>query len=177
MTQEDINITQTFIKYDQNVLMDKLNQQMDTLMGLQYKFSNNTKKDYHKKYLLAVLQNVQTICDCFFKHNLINNEEIEKINDHIKTLRPLLKTNETNISGMSTDDLICIYISDLIDVIFLLDIYEDEIEEEEDVEEDDDDADFDNAKIEEELNNKTISDHASIINIENEFKKRKCDEH
>lgn len=174
MTQEDINITPTFIKYDQDVLVDKLNQQMDTLMGLQYKFATHTYKDYHKKYLRAVLQNIQTICQCFYEHELVKKEEIEEINEKIKIIISMVKSQENAIPTF-----VNIYISELIDIIFLLDIYNDEDAEEGDVtdiDDDEEDEDIDEEKIEEELNNKVASDHASIINIENEHKKRKCNE-
>lgn len=180
MTQNDIELTPTYIKYDEKLLVDKLNQQIETIMGLQYKFSSHTKKDYHKKYLSVVLQNIHTISECFSNHSLVKQEELKKIDEKIEMIKKLLiisnKDDTVSKFHWDADELISIYISELLDILFLLDIYDDGEDIEEELEDSEDECEADpTQEIEEELKNKPLSDHASVINIENDNKKRKCE--
>lgn len=170
MTQEELNIKQTSIQYDYSVLLSKLNKQMDILIAIQYGYSTHTQKYNYNKYLFAILKNIENICDAFNKHYEITKVEFKSIQDKIQEIRKVLK-NEIQPSSydenMSFDDVLGILLNDLLDYIFNLSLWEDD-----DIEDNDDDDDSEDDEFLE--SNSQIPDHASIINIENDSKKRKC---
>ena len=174
MAQEEATLEykQTTVKYDYDVLLEKLNKQMDILIGIQYGYSTHSPhKHNYNKYLFAILKNIQTITESFNKHNDVKDQEFKEINDKIQEIRKVLKNEvEPTIydENMTFDDIMGILLNDLLDIIFNLSLWQDDLE-------DDDDNDDDDSEDDEFLEaNSQIPDHASIINIENENKKRKC---
>ena len=173
MTQEEalLNIKQTTIPYDYNVLLEKLNKQMDIVIAISYNYTTHERKYNYNKYLFAILRNIQTISESFNKHNEITDSELKYIHDKIDEIRKVLK-NEIQPSSydenMTFDDVMGILLNDLLDSIFNLSLWEDDYNYDDDDEDDDgEDDEFINE-------NSQIPDHASIINVENENKKRKC---
>lgn len=172
MTQEEVllDIKQTTIPYDYNVLLEKLNKQMDIVIAIQYGYSTNSHKYNYNKYLFAILRNIQTISESFNKHNEITDSELKYIHDKIDEIRKVLK-NEIQPSSydedMTFNNVMGILLNDLLDSIFNLSLWEDDCSCYDDDEDDSEDEEFINE-------NSQIPDHASIINVENENKKRKC---
>lgn len=173
MAQEEATLEykQTTIKYDYDVLLEKLNKQMDILIAIQYGYSTHSHKHNYNKYLFAILKNIQTITESFNRHDDVKDQELKEINDKIQEIRKVLK-NEVEPSiydeNMTFDDIMGILLNDLLDIIFNLSLWQDDLE-------DDDEIDDDDSEDDEFLEaNSQIPDHASIINIENENKKRKC---
>lgn len=177
MTQEEtpqIDIKQTSIKYDYNVLLEKLNKQMDILIGIQYGYSTHTQKYNYNKYLFAILKNIENICESFNKHYEVTNEEFKSIEEKIQEIRKVLKKEvepTLYVEDMTFDDIIGVLLNDLLDIIFNLSLWEDDDIEDNNDNDDDDDESEDEEFLE---SNSQIPDHASIINIENDNKKRKC---
>lgn len=175
MTQEEttLEFKQTTIKYDYDVLLEKLNKQMDVLIAIQYGYSTHSHKHNYNKYLFAILKNIQTITESFNKHDDIKDQELKEINNKIQEIRKVLKHEvEPTIydENMTFDDIMGVLLNDLLDVIFNLSLWQDD-----DIEENNDDENDDDSEDDEFLEmNSQIPDHASIINIENENKKRKC---
>lgn len=175
MTQEEttLEFKQTTIKYDYDVLLEKLNKQMDVLIAIQYGYSTHSHKHNYNKYLFAILKNIQTITESFNKHYDVKDQELKEINDKIQEIRKVLKHEvEPTIydENMTFDDIMGVLLNDLLDVIFNLSLWQDD-----DIEENNDDENDDDSEDDEFLEmNSQIPDHASIINIENENKKRKC---
>lgn len=172
MTQEEATLEykQTTIKYDYDVLLEKLNKQMDILIAIQYGYSTHSHKHNYNKYLFAILKNIQTITESFNRHDDVKDQELKEINDKIQEIRKVLK-NEVEPSiydeNMTFDDIMGILLNDLLDIIFNLSLWQDDLEDDDDNDDDSEDDEFLEA-------NSQIPDHASIINIENENKKRKC---
>lgn len=173
MAQEEATLEykQTTIKYDYDVLLEKLNKQMDILIAISYNYTTHEKKYNYNKYLFAILKNIQTITESFNRHDDVKDQELKEINDKIQEIRKVLK-NEVEPSiydeNMTFDDIMGILLNDLLDIIFNLSLWQDDLE-------DDDDNDDDDSEDDEFLEaNSQIPDHASIINVENENKKRKC---
>ena len=175
MTQEEtpqINIKQTSIKYDYNVLLEKLNKQMDILIGIQYGYSTHTQKYNYNKYLFAILKNIENICESFNKHYEVTNEEFKSIGKKIQEIREVLKNNlDLKYENRNFNEIISVLLNDLLDIIFNLSLWEDDDIEDNNDNDDDDDESEDEEFLE---SNSQIPDHASIINIENDNKKRKC---
>lgn len=174
MTQEEtpqIDIKQTSIKYDYKVLLEKLNKQMDVLISIQFGYSNHTLKRNYNKYLFAILKNIENICQSFNRHYEVTNEEFKTIEDKIKEIRDVLKNNlNLNFNELMYNELMSVLLNDLLEIIFNLSLWEDY-----DIEDDDDDDDDNESEDEKFIeSNSQIPDHASIINIENDNKKRKC---
>ena len=172
MTQEEttLEFKQTTIKYDYDVLLEKLNKQMDVLIGIQYGYSTHSHKHNYNKYLFAILKNIQTITESFNRHDDVKDQELKEINDKIQEIRKVLKNEvEPTIydENMTFDDIMGILLNDLLDIIFNLSLWQDDLEDDDDNDDDSEDDEFLEA-------NSQIPDHASIINIENENKKRKC---
>lgn len=173
MTQEEATLEykQTTIKYDYDVLLEKLNKQMDILIAIQYGYSTHSHKHNYNKYLFAILKNIQTITESFNKHDDVKDQELKNINEKIQEIRKVLKNEvEPTIydENMTFDDIMGILLNDLLDIIFNLSLWQDDLEED-DNSVDDDSEDDEFLEV-----NSQIPDHASIINIENENKKRKC---
>lgn len=172
MAQEEATLEykQTTIKYDYDVLLEKLNKQMDILIAIQYGYSTHSHKHNYNKYLFAILKNIQTITESFNRHDDVKDQELKEINDKIQEIRKVLK-NEVEPSiydeNMTFDDIMGILLNDLLDIIFNLSLWQDDLEDDDDNDDDSEDDEFLEA-------NSQIPDHASIINIENENKKRKC---
>ena len=173
MTQEEVllNIKQTTIPYDYNVLLEKLNKQMDIVIAIQYGYTTCNRHKYnYNKYLFAILRNIQTISESFNKHNEITDSELKYIRDKIDEIRKVLKSEIQPSSyddNMTFDEVMGILLNDLLDTMFNLSLWEDDY--------DNDDEDNDDGEDDEFINeNSQIPDHASIINVENENKKRKC---
>lgn len=175
MTQEEtpqINIKQTSIKYDYNVLLEKLNKQMDIVIAIQYGYTTHNRHKYnYNKYLFAILKNIENICESFNRHHEVTNEEFKLIKDKIQEIREVLKNNlGLKYENMNFNELMGVLLNDLLDIIFNLSLWEDD-----DIEDNNNDNDDDESEDEEFLeSNSQIPDHASIINIENDNKKRKC---
>lgn len=177
MTQEEtpqINIKQTTIPYNYNVLIQKLDKQMDIIITLSYNYSIHQKNFNYNKYLFAILKNIQNITESLNKHYEVTNEEFKLIKDKIEEIRKVLKNEIQPTSydeNITFDDIMGILLNDLVDLIFNLNLWEDD-----DVEEmlDNDNDDNDSEDDEFIKRNSQIPDHASIINIENDNKKRKC---
>lgn len=173
MAQEEATLEykQTTIKYDYDVLLEKLNKQMDILIAIQYGYSTHSHKHNYNKYLFAILKNIQTITESFNKHDDVKDQELKNINEKIQEIRKVLKNEvEPTIydENMTFDDIMGILLNDLLDIIFNLSLWQDDLEEDDNsVDDDSEDDEFLEA-------NSQIPDHASIINIENENKKRKC---
>lgn len=175
MTQEEttLEFKQTTIKYDYDVLLEKLNKQMDVLIGIQYGYSTHSHKHNYNKYLFAILKNIQTISESFNRHNDVKDQELKEINEKIQEIRKVLKNEvEPTIydENMTFNDIMGVLLNDLLDIIFNLSLWddrEDDLEDDYDNDDDSEDDEFLEA-------NSQIPDHASIINIENENKKRKC---
>ena len=175
MTQEETTFEykQTTIKYDYDVLLEKLNKQMDVLIGIQYGYSTHSHKHNYNKYLFAILKNIQTIAESFNRHDDVKDQELKEINDKIQEIRKDLKKEvepSLYVEDMTFDDVMGVLLNDLLDIIFNLSLWDDN----EDGLEDDYDNDDDSEDDEFLESNSQIPDHASIINIENENKKRKC---
>jgi len=175
MTQEEatLEFKQTTIKYDYDVLLEKLNKQMDVLIGIQYGYSTHSHKHNYNKYLFAILKNIQTISESFNRHDDVKDQELKEINEKIQEIRKVLKNEIVPSSydeNMTFDEIMGILLNDLLDIIFNLSLWDDR----EDYLEDDYDNDDDSEDDEFLESNSQIPDHASIINIENENKKRKC---
>ena len=162
MTQEEtpqIDIKQTSIKYDYNVLLEKLNKQMDILIAIQFGYSTHNTKHNYNKYLFAILKNIENICESFNRHYKVTNEEFKSIKDKIQEIRDVLKNNlNMKFNELMFNELMGVLLNDLLDIIFNLNLWEDDESEDEEFLE----------------SNSQIPDHASIINIENDNKKRKC---
>lgn len=172
MAQEEATLEykQTTIKYDYDVLLEKLNKQMDILIAIQYGYSTHSHKHNYNKYLFAILKNIQTITESFNKHDDVKDQELKEINDKIQEIRKVLKNEvEPTIydENMTFDDIMGILLNDLLDIIFNLSLWQDDLEDDDENDDDSEDDEFLEA-------NSQIPDHASIINIENENKKRKC---
>lgn len=175
MTQEDIqlNIRQTTIPYNYDVLLERLNKQMDVVIAIQYGYSTHSHKHNYNKYLFAILKNIQTITESFNRHNEIADREYKLINDKIQEIRKVLKNEIVPSSydeNMTFDDVMGILLNDLLDCIFNLSLWEDNEDDLEDDYDNDDDSEDDEFINE----NSEIPDHTSIINVENDNKKRKC---
>lgn len=178
MTQEDstLNIKQTTIPYDYNVLIQKLDKQMDIIITLSYKYSIHQKSFNYNKYLFAILKNIQNITESLNRHYEVTDEEFKVINEKIEEIRKVLK-NELGLKyeKLDFDDLMGILLNDLVDIIFNLNLWEDDdIEETLDNDNDDGYEEEDDEFIK---RNSHVPDHASIINIENDNKKRKCNDY
>lgn len=175
MTQEEttLEFKQTTIKYDYDVLLEKLNKQMDVLIGIQYGYSTHSHKHNYNKYLFAILKNIQTISESFNRHDDIKDQELKEINEKIQEIRKVLKKEvepSLYVEDMTFDDVMGVLLNDLLDIIFNLSLWDDREDDLEDDYDNDDDSE-DDEFLE---SNSQIPDHASIINIENENKKRKC---
>lgn len=175
MTQEEtqLNIRQTTIPYNYDVLLERLNKQMDIVIGIQYGYSTNSHKHNYNKYLFAILKNIQTITESFNRHNEITDREYKLIDDKIQEIRKVLK-NEIEpslyVEDMTFNDIMSVLLNDLLDCIFNLSLWEDDYDE--NIDDDDDNDDSEDDEFLEA--NSQIPDHASIINVENDNKKRKC---
>lgn len=173
MAQEEaaLEYKQTTIKYDYDVLLEKLNKQMDILIAISYNYTTHERKYNYNKYLFAILKNIQTITESFNRHDDVKDQELKEINDKIQEIRKVLKNEvEPTIydENMTFDDIMSILLNDLLDIIFNLSLWQDDdLEDDDNNDDDSEDDEFLEA-------NSQIPDHASIINIENENKKRKC---
>lgn len=175
MTQEEttLEFKQTTIKYDYDVLLEKLNKQMDVLIGIQYGYSTHSHKHNYNKYLFAILKNIQTISESFNRHDDVKDQELKEINEKIQEIRKILRKEvepSLYVEDMTFDDVMGVLLNDLLDIIFNLSLWDDREDDLEDDYDNDDDTE-DDEFLE---SNSQIPDHASIINIENENKKRKC---
>lgn len=176
MTQEEtqLNIRQTTIPYNYDVLLERLNKQMDIVIGIQYGYSTNSHKHNYNKYLFAILKNIQTITESFNRHNEITDQEYKLIDDKIQEIRKVLK-NEYGllyVEDITFNELMGVLLNDLLDLIFNLNLWKDDDDVEETLDNNDDDSDSEDDEFLEV--NSQIPDHASIINVENDNKKRKC---
>lgn len=176
MAQEEatLELKQTTIKYDYDVLLEKLNKQMDILIGLQYGYSTHSHKRNYNKYLFIILKNIQTISESFNRHEDIKDQELKEINNKIEEIRKALKNDYglIYVEDITFDELIGVLLNDLLDIIFNLSLWDDREDYiEDDYNSDDEDEEEDDEFLEA---NSQIPDHASIINVENDNKKRKC---
>lgn len=172
MTQEEtqLNIRQTTISYDYDVLLERLNKQMDVVIAIQYGYSTHSHKHNYNKYLFAILKNIQTITESFNRHNEITDHEYKLIDDKIQEIRKVLKNEIVPSSydeNMTFDDVMGILLNDLLDCIFNLSLWEDDYYNDDEDDDDSEDDEFINE-------NSEIPDHTSIINVDNDNKKRKC---
>lgn len=177
MTQEDkpstsntshVHWKKRWMVYSKDSVIDKLMENLDTLLKYFDACENNKQEIIHNEkmndYIQSRIKNIHNLVLGLFVHNELSNDHYSIFNHLQNELEGELNKKLDDVDIDERLSLIQSYIDSVFDMEFM---------DEDDEEEEDDDVNF---LLEDEIlkNDKiVVPDNASIINLNNECKKRK----
>ena len=167
------NIQKRFIAYDKDTVIEKLEENLDSLFKYYWKVhdgelktNEHLKSNPTKSYLLSRIENVHNLLSSLVFHQELTWPEYNEFVGNYDLIKKEFDEERKLESKEEIEDHLA-ELSCFIDSILALSIFEEDEDDIEEEFEDEDDEDNDDEEF------STPRDHLSVINIDNDCKKRK----